>query len=333
MLSLAIGFTSLLAATATAGVNQWTIIGPPHLEVQAMAIDPYNNRILYAAGFDTAARSDDAGATWTSTPVPELTFPSAIRVSPSLPSKVYLVGSFDVFRSTSSGNSWIKRKAPAVVQFPTDLQVDHSNSDVVVATAINFCLFGCSGGGVYRSDDGAGSWKRIGLKDTDVYSLALDPTSSKVIYVVAKTGLFRTSNTGDSWKLISPFGSGEIESVAVDPVVSTINYSGTQTGIYRSDNSGQSWTLIRPADYGSLIAAPTFGSRQLFVSAGGVALSYDGGFTWQELSSAGSGLQFNGLKQVAVSPSVCYMVSDIVGLPGQVLSYELLMPRRRTAER
>jgi hypothetical protein len=48
----------------TAGVNQWTITGPP-LHVRAMAVDPHDGNVLYAAARDTVARSEDRGATWT----------------------------------------------------------------------------------------------------------------------------------------------------------------------------------------------------------------------------------------------------------------------------
>jgi len=318
--------------SAAAGVNQWTIVGPP-VTVQAMAIDPHNDNILYAAGQETIARTGDGGATWTVTPLPELTEPSVIRVSASLPSTLYVMDILNLFRSTSAGVAWSKRKIASSAQFPQDLQVHRANADALVLAAANFCFFGCTGGGVFRSDDGGGSWRGIGLKNTDVYHVAFDPITTKTIYATSMSAVYRTTNGGDSWRVITPAGSGSVQDVAVDPVRPATVYAATEAGIFRSFDSGQSWVLARPADFGSAIAAPMYASRPLFVACGGTALSFDGGSTWQELSTAGSGFSFRGLWQVAVSQTIAYMVSDLGTARGQILGYELQMPRRRTAAR
>src|SRR5205807_5024649 len=163
----------LTAASAFAGANGWTVTGPP-FEVQSMAVDPHNTRILFAAGFDTMARSDDGGATWTVMPVPGIVQPSAIRAAFSLSSTVYVLGISDLYRSVNGGTAWVKRTVP-LPGFPQDLQVDARDSQVIVLTAQNFCFLGCAGGGVYRSTNGGGSWSSIGFKNTNVSRLALDP--------------------------------------------------------------------------------------------------------------------------------------------------------------
>lgn len=320
----------LCTASAGAGVNRWTVIGPP-ASMHAMAIDPHNPRLLYAAGSETVARSDDRGTTWTSTPVSGLFQPSAIRVSPSLPSTIYVLGLSDLFRSTTGGTSWTHSRVPTAAQFPNDLQVDTTNAATLTLAASNFCFLGCSGGGVFRSDNGGDSWRLIGLKDTNVQSVALDPTNPQIIYATSGSTLFRTTNGGGSWKAISPPTSGTINVVVVDPLLSRTIYAATASGVFRSDDSGLSWELMRASAYGSLIAAPAPGSRQIFAAASGTALSLNEGRTWLELSTTGSGLAFDGLLQLAFRDDAYYMVSDLQGVPGQVLSYELQQPRRRAA--
>jgi photosystem II stability/assembly factor-like uncharacterized protein len=327
---LALGLAVLWNGSAAAGVNRWTVIGPP-ANISAMAIDPHNTKILYGAGAGTVARSDDGGATWTSTPVPGLQEPSAIRVAVSISSTVYALGLTDLYRSTTAGTSWVHRSVPTAAQFPNDLQVSATNDSTIVLACSNFCLFGCSGGGVFRSDNGGGSWRGIGLKDMNVEHVALDPVTSQIIYAVSQSRLMKTNNGGGSWNEITPSASGAIQDVVVDPVVPSTIYAASESGIYRSTDSGQSWEMIRASAYGAVIAAPAYGSRQLFASAMGTALSLDGGQTWQELGTASSGLSFGSLWQVAVTPSVCYMVSDLHGAPGQILAYELVPPRRRAA--
>ncbi len=328
---LALGLAVLWNGSAAAGVNRWTVIGPP-ADISAMAIDPHNPKILYGAGAETVARSDDGGATWTLTPVPGLLEPSAIRVAVSISSTVYALGlTGDLYRSTTAGTSWVHRSIPTAAQFPNDLQVAATNDSTIVLACSNFCFLGCSGGGVFRSDNGGGSWRGIGLKDVNVQHVALDPTTSQIIYAVSQSRLMKTSNGGGSWKEISPSSGGAIQDVVVDPVVPSTIYAASESGIFRSADSGQSWEMIRASAYGAVIAAPAYGSRQLFASATGTVLSLDEGHTWQDLGTASSGLSFGSLWQVAVTPSVCYMVSDLRGAPGQILAYELQAPRRRAA--
>jgi len=319
----------VLAMSASAGVNRWTIIGPP-ANVETMAVDPHNPQVLYAAWNGVVARSEDHGATWTSTPVLDLIWPSAIRVSVSIPSTVYVLGNTDVYQSTTAGASWIKRKAPASVGFPMDLQVDARNANVVVVSCWNFCFFGCSGGGVYRSQNGGESWKRIGLNDKNVTSVALDPASLQILYAIADGKLYKTSNGGESWSEISP-ASGAMQTVAVDAVIPTTIYASAESaGLFRSSDAGRSWELIRTSTFGGSVVAAAFGSRAVFTTAGGWALSFDGGRTWHSLLSVNdSGLQLRNLSQILVSPEACYQVADIAAEDGHILSYELQFPRRR----
>jgi photosystem II stability/assembly factor-like uncharacterized protein len=308
-------------------VNQWTVVGPP-IQVRAMAVDPHNPDLLYAAGDEMAARSDDRGATWTLSPTPGLHVASAVRVAVSMPSTIYALGSSELYRSTNGGISWTRRKVAKTPQFQTDLQVDARNADVLVTAAWNFCFLGCSGGGVFRSDDGGGSWRGIGFKDQSVHHVALDPVRSQLMYATTDTGLFKTTDGGRSWRDISPAGTGSFH-VAIDPVAPTTIYASAQPGVFRSDNSGESWELIRPYDYPSALATPEYGARLLFSTAGGAAVSMDQGRTWVRLSTAGSGLTLNGLWQLAVGGDTYYMVSDLQLTYGQVLAYELRQPRRR----
>jgi len=329
-LVLALCIAPLFHGSASAGVNQWTVIGPP-ASVQAMAADPQDDRVLYAAGFETVARTYDRGITWSSTEIPGLAGPVAIRVAPSIPSTIYVLGFSNLFRSTSGGQSWVPRSIPSAVGFPNDLQVHATNADVIVVACSNFCFFGCSGGGVYRSDNGGGTWRRIGLKDTNVYEIALDPTNAQVVYARTETNLFKTINGGGSWKEISLPASGVIHEVAVDPVIPTIVYAAADSGIFKSFDAGVSWTLIRPALYGSSVAIDPADSSSVLAAADGMIRSFDGGHTWQELNAVAPGIQFNSLRQILIDGRFCYKVSDLVGRPGQILQYEILQPRRRAA--
>jgi photosystem II stability/assembly factor-like uncharacterized protein len=327
---LPLALASLIASSVSAGTNGWTAIGPP-FEVQSMAVDPHDSRILFAAGFDKMARSDDRGATWTVMPV-SFSQPSAVRVAFSLPSTVYVLGFGGLYRSVTGGTTWVERTVP-LPGFAQDLQVDARDSQTIVLTALNFCFLGCAGGGVYRSTNGGGSWSSIGFKNVNVYHLALDPTSSSIIYISYGSTLLRTGNGGSSWLDISP-PSGEIWQIAVDPVVPSNVYVATDGGVFRTPDSGHSWELLRPSQYSSFIAIEPGNSRWVFAAADGAFLSTDSGKSWQELSVTGpGGFFFNSRGQLVVTRDAIYSIANIPGAAGQILVYDLKQVHRRAAGR
>jgi photosystem II stability/assembly factor-like uncharacterized protein len=323
-----LGVAVLLAGSAGAA-SRWSVVGPP-FEVRAMAVDPHDNRNLFTGRYGTMAHSEDGGTTWTVTPISGLVGPSAIRVAFSISSTVYVLGLQDLYRSTTAGTTWVARTVP-IPGFPHDLQVDARNADTLVLGASDFCFLGCQGAGVYRSTNGGGSWRSIGLKNVGIFHVALDPTASGVIYAASETTLFKTTNGGNSWIPITPMDSGSILGVIVDPVVPTIVYTAASSGIFRSSDAGQTWELLRAAEYGALIDVAPDNSRWLFTSGAGTALSADTGKTWQDLTTAGSGLTLSQVWQVMVSRDTCFIVADIAGAPGKILAYDLRQSHRRAA--
>jgi photosystem II stability/assembly factor-like uncharacterized protein len=327
-----LAFAALFAVSAAAATNQWSVIGPP-MPVSALGVDPQNDAVLYAAGQNMIARSADRGATWTTVDVPGLAQPIAVRVAVSIPGTVYALGYGSLFRSTNGGISWAPRTLPTAGQFQSDLQVAATNADTLVVAAMNFCFFGCSGGGVYRSDNGGGSWRSIGFKNKDIRQVALDPTTPQIVYAATETSLFRTSNGGGSWTDISPPAGGRIQSVAVDSQIPSTVYAATDSGLSRSDDSGRTWELTRPTPWASLITTASGNSRRLFGSVEGLALSLDGGRTWQELRSRAPGIEFRSLEQVVAGHDVYFIVADLATATGQVLEYEPVGPRRRSVRK
>lgn len=126
------------------------------------------------------------------------------------------------------------------------------------------------GDGVYKSDDGGGSWKNMGLKTSEhIGGFAIDPQNSNVVYVAAygsmrneggDRGIFKTSDGGKTWRnvlKISPY-TGCFE-VHMDPQSSATVYAvahqrmrkgytnvggGEESAIYRSTDSGANWQKI-----------------------------------------------------------------------------------------
>ncbi|MGN6186632.1 MAG: WD40/YVTN/BNR-like repeat-containing protein [Thermoanaerobaculia bacterium] len=136
--------------------------------VTAAASAPSDPRILYAAGTELIARSDDGGASWIVMPLPEGTRVEILRVAPSNPSTLYIASLNDLRVSYSAGVTWTSRSFPKSGQFLRNLQVDHTNPNGIVGAFLNFCFFECTGGGVFRSTDAGNSWKSAGMTNKDV---------------------------------------------------------------------------------------------------------------------------------------------------------------------
>jgi photosystem II stability/assembly factor-like uncharacterized protein len=106
--------------------------------------------------------------------------------------------------------------------------------------------------GVFRSDDGGRSWKKVALsaKQTsfDVMGVTPDPKDTKTIYVAThEAGVFKSTDGGTMWKEINTgLGGPDVHGLAIDPndgkVHALVREKGE--GIYRSTNGGGKWTRV-----------------------------------------------------------------------------------------
>jgi photosystem II stability/assembly factor-like uncharacterized protein len=126
------------------------------------------------------------------------------------------------------------------------------------------------GRGVYRSTDGGGSFKNVGLADShDIPRLAVDPRNPDVCYVAAlghlwgpnaERGVYKTTDGAKTWKAVLQIdeNTGACD-VLVDPQNPETVYAamymrrrspfsfrsgGPGGGIYRSDDGGATWKKL-----------------------------------------------------------------------------------------
>src|SRR5262249_17022799 len=100
--------------------------------------------------------------------------------------------------------------------------------------------------------DGGSSWTgiRSGADDGLLYAVAIDPTSTNVLYAGGLgfspgASLFKSIDGGGTWSR-SGFGivSPDLRAIAVDPVNPATVYVGTVGGAYKSTDGGTNWTRI-----------------------------------------------------------------------------------------
>jgi len=84
------------------------------------------------------------------------------------------------------------------------------------------------GDGVYKSIDGGGSWKNMGLKESrQIGEIAIDPRNPDVVYIAAEgsvwgpggdRGLYKTTDGGKTWKKILEISEHTgVNNIVMDP--------------------------------------------------------------------------------------------------------------------
>lgn len=196
-----------------------------------------------------------------------------------------------IYDSQDGGSSW---KRLAQIASRDDLVVDHiqvDRSDTKHLLAGVFSL-GHTGGGLFQSKDGGRSWTEIAdLKNQSVRSLASSMSDPKTYVAGTLEGVYRTSDGGDHWKLISPEGSKEIyevESVAIDPKDPSIIYAGTWHLPWKTTDGGEHWNNIKEgviddSDVFSIIVDPKNSSIVYASACSGIYKSDDGGEKFQKV--------------------------------------------------
>ena|SRR6266567_2912948 len=189
----------------------------------------------------------------------------AIAAVPGQPAHLYL-GSTNswVYESTDEGASWHRLSK---LDEADDLVIDHIIVDKADPALVYVAAwkFGHPDGGLWISQDGGKNWKSVnGLRGQSVRALAQAPSEDKTLFAGTLEGVYRSTDAGGNWSLISPAGSKEIhevESLAVDPTNSNVVYAGTWHLPWKTEDGGKNWVNIRQgliddSDVFSIIVEP-----------------------------------------------------------------------------
>ncbi|MGI4854833.1 MAG: WD40/YVTN/BNR-like repeat-containing protein [Janthinobacterium lividum] len=141
-------------------------------------------------------------------------------------------------------------------------------------------------GGLYVSNDAGKTWKANDqLKGHSIRALTVAPSDPRTMVIGALDGVYRSTDGGSNWALISPEGSHElheIESIAIDPKDPKIIYAGTWHLPWKTTDGGTKWTnmkegIIDDSDVFSIIVDPA-NAQNIYLSAcSGIYRSTDQG--------------------------------------------------------
>ncbi len=109
-----------------------------------------------------------------------------------------------LFYSDNGAESWSRLELPEGVNAPNDIQIDPDEPDRMYLCAWPWIKDGTEHcGGMYRTEDGGKSWKRIFNEQAHVWGAAIDPRDTRIVYInTFDSAAFRSGNRGESWERI-----------------------------------------------------------------------------------------------------------------------------------
>ncbi len=299
----------------------------PSSAIGAIAVAPSNPDVLYVGAgqpeprYDVQAgrgvyRSADGGRTWTDVGLADTRYIGRIHVDPRDPDKVLVaaVGHFfgpgpdrGVYRSVDGGKHWTHTLAPGEQTGAVDLAADPAHPDTVFAATWEarqypwqsyFTKVAGAGSGLYRSDDGGVTWRRMaggGWPEGPLgrISLATARTAAGLrIYAVIESdtsgGLWRSDDAGANWKRVNDgkaFISYYSNRVTIDPRDPDVVYLVGQS-IRRCDQGGARCAIVKGSpggdDYHQVWINPAHPDHMATASDQGAVISVDGGRNWSD---------------------------------------------------
>lgn len=236
---------------------EWEFIGLGEESITAIAVDPYNPKVIYAgSSSDFSAgttgklfKSTDGGESWDTLLVGQGFMFMDIVIDPKNTNVIYALP-HQVIKSVDGGETWQVLTNGMRINPETraaSLAIDPENSEVLYAGTGGF-----GGGSLYKSIDGGESWVDLyeseettpGLRD-GVVSLAIDPTNTHIIYAgTAWRGLLvKSIDGGETWFKTGLGETGQfIHDILIDANESSRVYSGINfKGIFFSEDGGLNW--------------------------------------------------------------------------------------------
>src|SRR5580698_3705316 len=216
-----------------------------------------------------------------------------------------------VYKSVDGGQTW-RNVGLQDSQTIGAVRIHPKNPDIVYVAALGHLWGPNEMRGVYRSTDGAGTWKQVFTRgpDAGAVDLAMDPSNPRVLYASfwqvrrnpyhfdsggPGSGLFKSTDGGDTWTDISRapglprtvLGRIGITVSPANPERLWALVEAAEGGVFRSDNGGRNWTKVNDQNilrqrawYYSHIFADPQNADEVYALNTGMYRSIDGGRTF-----------------------------------------------------
>ena len=171
--------------------------------------------------------------------------------TPKLPGPIKNVGVSPgvrgIFKSGDGGKTF---ESKAVIDDKNTLSQADILTIKIGPTDEKIVYIGTVDAGVYRSDNGGDSWKKI-HEAKRCYGIEIDPRDAKTIYlsgiVDGRGKIFKSTDGGEKWTEIftEPLGDSLISSLTLDSKSPDSLYAGDSRGfLIKTENAGVEWKRI-----------------------------------------------------------------------------------------
>jgi photosystem II stability/assembly factor-like uncharacterized protein len=196
---------------------------------------PVNARVLYVAGFGRGVyKSTDGGRTWNlKNQGITQSQPFVWRLARSSDGILYAViarrsedgsignaGDGALYRSRDGAEHWEPVILPEGTNAPNGLAPDpQSPNRLYIAAWARATGTHGEGGGIFLSEDGGKSWKRVLSKDSHIYDVTIDTANPDNLYAAGfESSAWRSADRGLTWTRIPGFNFKWAQRVIPDPV-------------------------------------------------------------------------------------------------------------------
>jgi photosystem II stability/assembly factor-like uncharacterized protein len=221
-----------------------------------------------------------------------------------------------IYKSTDGGGNW-KKIGLDSTEHISKIIVHPSNSDIIYVAVPGALWSDSEHRGLYKSEDGGATWKKILYKDakTGCADLLMDPSNPNILFASMwqfrrqpysfnsggeGSGLFKSMDGGATWKEISnglppkPFGRIAMTLAPSNPKKMIAIVENKATGLYISEDGGDSWksqsatmnVCARPFYFSTIVVDPK-DEKRVYRPAFEFAYSDDGGYSFSNASSDG----------------------------------------------
>ncbi len=305
---------------------EWRPIGPFRGGRSAAVTGVPGKPNLYYMGATGGGvwKTEDGGQTWEN--ISDGYFGGsigAVAVAESDPNVIYVGGGevtvrgnvsygYGMWKSVDAGKTWTSIGLENSRHIPR-IRIHPTNPDIVYAAVMGDLYKSSDERGVYKSEDGGKTWRKVLFANADAgaVDLTFDPNNHRIMYAstwrIRRTpyslesggegsALWKSVDGGENWTDISsnkglPEGVWGISGVTVSPVNSERVWAIIENedgGVFRSDDAGETWrkvnssrALRQRAWYYSRIYADTEDENIVYVVNVRYHKSTDGGATFK----------------------------------------------------
>lgn len=290
--------------------------------VRALAQSPTRPDVLVAGTLDGVLMSRDRGSTWQRISPeghPEIRNIESLAVDPRSEQIIY-VGTWHLpWKTVDGGRTWFRTggRDTGIVDDSDvfSIVIDGSNPDVVYLTA-------CTG--IYKSVTAGRRWSRVSgvpSRSRRTLTLAQDEGDRRVVYAGTTEGLWRTTDGGATWSLITS-DRLIVQDIALirDPgdAGATVLIATENAGIlalrpgrdrFETSNEGFSNRTVSVVVADREIRGRIYCGLLRRGLSSPLFLSEDGGYTWSEVTSARELLEILSLFQSRKRGDVYYALT------------------------